>query len=106
MAENVNLTGKWIIKSQSDEVPYESFMELGQHDNKVTGMEVGGETEYFLEGNIVGNGGTIRYRGRYGEYFTGTYEFEIKDGGKRLRGYYVDDSDPAKIPWEATKDRP
>ena len=114
--EDINLTGKWIVTSKSDGVLYESGMELVHHGNRVMGLEKGGETEYFLEGEIVGNVGIVRYYGILyldqgtgkiaGESYTGTYHFNVKDGGERLEGHYEDDSDPDKPQWRATRDRP
>ncbi len=114
--EGINLTGKWIVASWDDGVPYKSGMELVHHGNRVMGREVGGDSEYFLEGEIVGNVGTVKYSGILypdqrtgkvaGEAHTGTYHFHIKDGGELLDGHYADESDPVNIDWSARRDRP
>ena len=105
MADNFNLTGIWEARSSSNGEPYTSEMELVHHGDRVMGKEVGGRTEYFLEGNVVGTSVTLYYFGMYGEKYTGKYELEIKGDGERLDGHYVDDSNPAKIRWEAIKEK-
>ena len=67
MADNFNLTGIWEARSSSNGEPYTSEMELVHHGDRVMGKEVGGRTEYFLEGNVVGTSVTLYYFGMYGE---------------------------------------
>jgi len=104
MEETINLTGIWKIRINYAEESSTAEWELVHHDNRVMGREVGGGVEFFLMGNVEGNRVPLNYIGMHGDDSTGVYELEIEQGGRSLRGHFVDDLDNDMIPCEATKE--
>ena len=102
---NINLTGMWNTESTYEGEFYRSKMELVHKGDRVLGRYYGGDYQYFLEGDVLGNGFTLHYFEMCDGGTTGRFEIVIEQDGNKLKGYYIEEPGRTKIPWEAIREK-